>query len=121
MAHRLDEAERSDLLSLGHEFSSAELSPLHLAYQRRGWKAYQAKKIVLIAKQPRNGCALFEMGEGYLQLGDLDRAFPWLARGVEAGCYWADSLLVDPLLDGIRSDARYPALLQLNHLEAPRR
>ncbi len=73
----------------------------------------------MIARQPRNGCDLFEVGESYLQLGDANRAFLWLARGVEAGCYWADALPVDPLLDGIRSDPRFPALLRLNHLEAP--
>ena len=46
--------------------------------------------------------------------------------GVEAGCFWADSLPVDPLpvdplpvdplLDRIRSDSRFPALLQMAYL-----
>jgi TolB-like protein len=120
MGRRLDEAERSDLLNLTERVPRAELSPLHLTYQRYGWKAYQARRIELIAKQPGSGCDLFEVGEGYLQLGDPDRAFPWLARGVEAGCFRGDALLVDPLLDGIRSDPRFAALLRLNHLEAPR-
>jgi TolB-like protein len=120
MTHRLDEAERSDLLYLARRMPRAELSQLHLIYQARGWKAYQAKRIELIAKQPGNGCDLYEVGESYLQLGDADRAFLWLARGVEAGCYWADSLPVDPLLDGLRRDPRFQALLRLNHLEAPR-
>jgi tetratricopeptide (TPR) repeat protein len=119
MARRPDDAERSDLLVLAGRIPAAKLTPLHLAYQKHGWKAYQAGKIELIAKQPGNGCDLFEVGEGYLQLGDASRAFSWLARGVEAGCFWADSLPVDPLLDSIRSDPRFPALLRLNHLEAP--
>ncbi len=120
MTGRLDDAERSDLLVLAVEISAEKLASLHLVYQKHGWKAYQASRIELIAKQPRNGCALFEVGEGYVRLGGADQAFSWLARGVEAGCYWADSLPVDPVLDGIRSDARFPALLRLNHLEAPR-
>jgi len=120
MARRPDDAERSDLLGLAVHIPAVNLVPLHLAYQKRGWKAYQARRIELIAKQPGNGCALFEVGESYLQLGDANQAFTWLARGVEAGCFWADSLPVDPLLDGIRSDPRFAALLRLNHLEAPR-
>ena len=36
--------------------------------------------------------------------------------GVEAGCFWAESLPVDPFLDGIRSNPRFPALLQMAHL-----
>jgi TolB-like protein len=119
MLRNSDDAERSDLLSLAVAIPTANLAPLHLVYQKHGWKAYQTRRIELFAKQPRNGCELYEVGEGYVRLGDADRAFLWLARGIEAGCYWADSLPVDPLLDSIRSDPRFPSLLQLNHLDAP--
>ena len=120
MTFRFDDAERSDLVRLEMHVPSANLAPLRLAYQRGGWKAYQAAKIALIVKQPENGCDLYEVGESYLRLGDKDRAFSWLARGVEAGCFSADSLPVQPLLDSIRSDPRFPALLRLAHLQAPR-
>jgi TolB-like protein/Flp pilus assembly protein TadD len=115
--HRYDEAVRSDLMDLGTDVAARKLAPLRSAYQRGGWKAYQAARIRLIAGQPRNGCDLYEVGQSYLQLGDRNRAFLWLARGVEAGCYWADSLPVDPLLDDIRSDPRFPELLKGAHLE----
>jgi TolB-like protein/Flp pilus assembly protein TadD len=120
MLRRPDQAENSDLLGLAVQIPADKLAPLHLAFEKRGWKVYLAKRTELIAKQPANGCALYEVGEGYVLLGNADRAFPWLARGVEAGCYWADSLPVDPILDGIRNDPRFPGLLRLNHLEAPR-
>jgi TolB-like protein/Tfp pilus assembly protein PilF len=120
MTFRFDDAVRSDLIMLDTRIPGAKLAPLRLAYQRGGWKAYQAAKIELIAKQPYNGCDLYGVGESYLRLGDKDRAFSWLSRGIEAGCFWADSLPVQPLLDGIRSDARFPALLHLAHLQAPR-
>ena len=118
--HRYDEAGRFDLMDLGAFVAAAKLAPLRLAYQRGGWKTYQAARIRLIAGQPRNGCDLYEVGQSYLQLGDRDRAFLWLARGVEAGCFWADSLPVDPLLDDIRGDPRFPELLKGAHLEKTR-
>ena len=67
MASRIDDAERSDLMTLAVRIPAAKLTPLRLAYRRGGWKAYQAKRIELIAKQPGNGCDLFEVGESYLR------------------------------------------------------
>jgi tetratricopeptide (TPR) repeat protein len=119
MAGRMDKAEQADLLALGDTISQAKLAPLAAAYHTGGWKAYQKTRIEMLVKQPRNGCDLYEIGESYIRLGNPDRAFPWLARGVEAGCFWADSLPVDPLLDGIRSDPRFPELLQMQHLGNP--
>src|ERR1700733_2578494 len=116
MALRTDDAERADLRQLGATIPDVKLAPLRRAFQRDGWKGYQTARIHLIGKQPRNGCDLYEIGESYIRLGDRDRAFSWLGRGIEAGCFWADSLPVDPLLDGIRSDPRFPALLQMAHL-----
>jgi TolB-like protein len=120
MTLRFDDAERSDLIKLGIRFPAAKLVPLRLAYQRGGWKAYQAARIELITQQPDSGCDLYDVGESYLRLGDKDRAFSWLARGIEAGCFWGDSVPVQPLLDSIRSDPRFPTLLRLAHLQAPR-
>jgi TolB-like protein len=116
LTSRLDDAERTDLQQLNATFTEAELARLSIAYQRGGWKAYHAAKINLIGRQPTNGCSLYEVGESYMRLGDTDRAFSWLGRGIEAGCMWADSLPVDPLLDTIRSDPRFPDLLKMAHL-----
>jgi TolB-like protein/Tfp pilus assembly protein PilF len=116
LALRWDDAERTDLQHLAIDIPEAKLARLRSAYQRGGWKAYQTARIGLIGKQPRNGCDLFEVGESYIQLDNPDRAFSWLGRGIEAGCYWADSIPVDPLLDGIRSDPRFSDLLRMAHL-----
>jgi len=113
---RLDDAERTDLQSLAIAIPEGKLAPLRLAYQKGGWKSYQTARVNLIGKQPGNGCDLYEIGESYIRLGNPDRAFPWLGRGIEAGCFWADSLPVDPLLDVIRSDPRFPDLLRMAHL-----
>ena len=116
LALRWDDAERTDLQQLALTFTEAKLARLSMAYQRGGWKAYQAAKIDLIGRQPTNGCDLYEVGESYIRLGNPDRAFSWLGRGIEAGCFLADSLPVDPLLDAIRSDPRFPDLLKMAHL-----
>jgi TolB-like protein len=113
---RLDDAERTDLQSLAIAMPEAKLAPLRLAHQRGGWKAYQTARVNLLGKQPSNGCDLYEIGESYIRLGNPDRAFSWLGRGIEAGCFWADSLPVDPLLDPIRSDPRFPDLLRMARL-----
>ncbi len=117
LASRWDDAERTDLQQLAYTFTEAELARLSVAYQRGGWKAYQAAKIDLIERQPNHGCDLYDVGESYMRLGDTDRAFSWLGRGIEAGCAWADSLPVDPLLDTIRGDPRFQDLLKMAHLE----
>ena len=116
MAHRVGDAERADLKDLSLSISDEKLAPLRRAYQSGGWKAYQRERIGLISRMPDNGCDLYEIGESYIRLGDRDRAFSMLARGIMAGCFWADSLPVDPLLDDIRNDPRFPALLQMARL-----
>jgi TolB-like protein/Tfp pilus assembly protein PilF len=117
MLHRYDAAEQTDLAQFATGISAADLRPLRSAYRRGGWKAYQAARIRLLTARPHNACDLFTVGESWLRLGDRDRAFLWLARGVEGGCYWADSLRVNPLLDQVRGDARYLELLKEARLD----
>lgn len=84
---RLDEAERADLLLLGGWFPEAKLVALRVAYQRGGWKDYQTARIGLLSLKPELACVSFEIGESYLRLGDHDRAFSWLRRGVDTSCF----------------------------------
>ncbi len=120
MLGRFDEAKQADLLVLGGWFPQSELAPLRLAFDRGGWKGYQAARINFLSSKTDNVCAPFEIGESYVRLGDRDQAFSWLRRGLDTSCFWANSLAVDPVLDGIRSDPRFPALLQQAASPAPR-
>jgi tetratricopeptide (TPR) repeat protein len=114
---QFDYAEASDLRYLGTEFSQSRLDPLRLAFRQNGWKAYQAARIELLTKHAANdGCELYEIGESYLLLENPDRAVLWLNRGIDKDCYWGSTLLVDPILDDLRKDARYPALLRRMNL-----
>ena len=113
MTLHFDQAARADLRDLSASIPNVKLASLRQAYRHGGWKAYQRARIDLVAKQSPQGCDLYDVGESYLRLGDLNRAFSWLDRGVHAQCFWADLLPVDPVLDGIRSDPRFSALLQM--------
>jgi TolB-like protein/DNA-binding winged helix-turn-helix (wHTH) protein/Tfp pilus assembly protein PilF len=115
MLGRTGEAEAADLLMVGAWFPDAHLAPLRLAYERGGWKGYQTARIELLLHKPLHACGSFEIGESYLRLGDREKAFSWLSRGVETSCFWVNSLAVDPVLEDLRGDPRYLTLLQKVH------
>jgi hypothetical protein len=45
----------------------------------------------------------------YMDVGDRDRAFEWFGKGVEVHSMFIDEMKVEPMYDGLRSDAREPA------------
>jgi hypothetical protein len=45
-------------------------------------------------------------------IGDTDRAIEWLQKGLEARDWQSALLKVEPAFDGLRSDARFAALLE---------
>jgi hypothetical protein len=45
-------------------------------------------------------------------LDDIDSCFDWLERAYQEHGRWLDTIKVNPMLDGIRSDPRYTALLR---------
>jgi TolB-like protein/tetratricopeptide (TPR) repeat protein len=49
----------------------------------------------------------------YLSLGEDDKAFEWLRRGIEERSFWIVFLKMDPAYDSIRSDHRFHDLLKL--------
>ena len=53
----------------------------------------------------------------HLGLGEIDRAFTWMDRAVDARDPMMIPLNTYPFLDPIRSDPRFPALLRELNLE----
>jgi hypothetical protein len=47
----------------------------------------------------------------YMRLGDTEQAFSWMKKTVEEPSWFALQLRVNPLLDPLRSDPRFEALL----------
>jgi TolB-like protein len=48
----------------------------------------------------------------YIRLSDNEQAFAWLARAVEERNWFAFQIKVNPILDGLRNDPRFDALVQ---------
>jgi len=52
----------------------------------------------------------------YNDIGDKDRAFVWLERGVQQRSMFIDELRVEPMFDQLHADRRFAALLQKMNL-----
>jgi TolB-like protein/Flp pilus assembly protein TadD len=84
-----------------------ELAVAH--YARGDREAADAALVDLIAKA-REGFA-YQIAEVYAVRGEKDKAFEWLQIAFDDRDAGMLSLLVDPLLRGLRDDARYKNLL----------
>jgi serine/threonine-protein kinase len=59
----------------------------------------------------------YERAIVYMALGDFDATFERLNRAVEEHSIWAEWFKVDPALERLRGDARFPALVKRMGLE----
>ncbi len=114
MKGNLNEAMRLSLTEF--ETQSPGTGALRSAYQRGNWREYQHEKLRFLLSGPAYGCRDYDIGVTYLRLGDAAKAAAHLARGVaesvERSCFWFDSLPVDPILDNLRHEPVYSALLK---------
>ena len=53
------------------------------------------------------------IAQAYLGLGETEKAFEWLRRGIEERSPWVGFLKADPIYDEVRSDSRFQDLLKL--------
>jgi serine/threonine protein kinase/tetratricopeptide (TPR) repeat protein len=77
--------------------------------------ADEAREILndLIARRPQQWVTAYEIAVIHARLGERDGAFAWLARAEEEHSVGLTYLRVDPRLDTLRADPRFPELL--NH------
>ncbi|MBZ5720425.1 MAG: winged helix-turn-helix domain-containing protein [Acidobacteriia bacterium] len=82
-------------------------------YALAGRKSEAAAALREIEKQrvEHYSCA-YEVGTGYILLGQTDRGFHWLNNAYEGRSECMILLKVDPRLDSVRSDPRYQGLLR---------
>lgn len=71
-----------------------------------------AENIVLHMRKLFGATSSYQYAEIYAQMGDANRAFAELDNGVAAKDGGLQQLKIDPFLDPIRSDPRFPALLK---------
>jgi TolB-like protein/DNA-binding winged helix-turn-helix (wHTH) protein/Flp pilus assembly protein TadD len=108
-----DDAVTHDLTALRGRLPQTEADRLRSVYQRAGWKAYWQARIDTISSHSSDDqCAPYEAGVSYLRLGNRDRAFSSFNQAIDRRCFWMIWLKVDPLVDDLRTDNRYSALLQ---------
>jgi TolB-like protein/DNA-binding winged helix-turn-helix (wHTH) protein len=107
-----DEAVNADLSGLRIRRPKINIDGLHSIYERDGWKAYWLARIEAMQPYAKDHCIAYQLGVGYLRVGNGDLAFPLFNKAVDERCQWMVMLKVDPLVDNIRTDKRYKELLR---------
>jgi TolB-like protein/DNA-binding winged helix-turn-helix (wHTH) protein len=109
-----DQALQHDLFAW-HErqppLDSAAL--LNLSRQHEWLPYWRARNLLLIAS-PRD-CNVYEIGLDDVRVNELDQAFDSFQHAIDKHCFDMAFLRVIPLLDPIRHDPRYAALLTRMH------
>jgi tetratricopeptide (TPR) repeat protein len=106
-----DEAVSHDLTRVSGGPSGAYAGSLRAIYRSAGWKGYWEAQVN--GTQPGPGaCVGYGEAVKYLRIGDRDRAFLWFNKAIDRHCFWVTLVQVDPLVDGLRDDRRYSALLE---------
>lgn len=79
----------------------------------------EAKKVLddLLKLSKKEHVSSFYVALVYTYLGQKDQAFEWLEKAYEERDVYLTQLKVYPLLDSLRSDPRYKALLKKMNLE----
>ncbi len=81
-------------------------------------RAGEARKSLaeLEALSRRRYVAPLDLALVHIGLGDKDRAFEWLDKAVEDHSSWLRMMKLDPKMDSLRNDPRFPALLRRMNL-----
>jgi TolB-like protein/DNA-binding winged helix-turn-helix (wHTH) protein/Tfp pilus assembly protein PilF len=104
-------AELEDAVRLDE--SSMMMLGLAYAYAVSG-KTREARELLdeMSALSERRYVCAFEMGVAQGALGDTDRAFEWLRRAIDERSDCIPWLNVEPMLDTLRDDPRFAALVR---------
>jgi len=102
----------------GEQATRLDDSPLLLAYLAQvhtlsGNKSEAAKVLKDLEEQAkRRYVCSYEVATAFVLLGKSDPAFRWFDKAIEDRSDCMTMLVVDPRLDSIRSDDRYPVLVR---------
>lgn len=110
-----DQAVQHDLSALHDDHSQIDTGALLAVYQRQGWPAYWNARSRVLLNTWAGPCTAYEIGVDDLRTGEIDHAFDSFNRALDRHCFYMALIRVDPLLDSIRHDSRYTALLRRIH------
>ncbi len=108
-----DKAFEADLKTLTERGARPEkIAALKKAYAASGWRGYWRKQLEFMEEEAKKPpISPYHMAQIYARLGDHDQALMWLEKAYDKHSSYLVLLKVDPLLDGLRSDARFNSLL----------
>jgi len=92
-------------------------SDLAVAFARAG-RNTEAEEILKSLQDSKTYVPAPLIAQIYANLGDMDKAFLWLEKGVEDGARGVIFLKINPLYDSIRDDPRFGEILERLNLAA---
>lgn len=110
-----DEAVRHDLIALHADQPQLDTAALLAVYRQHGWQPYWRARTRALLTTSANPCTPYEIGVDDLRVNDLDHAFASFQHALDSHCIYMALIRVDPLLDSVRHDPRYAALLTRIH------
>jgi TolB-like protein/DNA-binding winged helix-turn-helix (wHTH) protein/Tfp pilus assembly protein PilF len=106
-----DEAVRHNVITLREELPQIDNAALLFVYQQRGWEAYWRAHSRALLTTSASPCIAYQIGLDDLRVNELNHAFESFQRAMDNHCFSVAFIRVDPLLDSVRQDSRYAALL----------
>jgi TolB-like protein/DNA-binding winged helix-turn-helix (wHTH) protein/Tfp pilus assembly protein PilF len=111
-----DQVVQHDLIALHQqEEPKLDTAALHEVYQQHGWQAYWHARNRGLFTTSTHPCTAYQIGVDDLRVNELDPAFDSLQHALDSHCFNMAFIRVDPLLDSVRHDPRYAALLTRMH------
>jgi hypothetical protein len=110
-----DQAVQHDLSALGERRPPIDTKSLLAVYQQQGWQAYWAARSRVFLSTAAEPCTGHEIGVDDVRVNELDHAFESFNHAIDQHCFYMALIRVDPLLDPVRHDPRYAALLTRIH------
>ena len=110
-----DKAVQHDLIALHESQPHLDTGALFGVYKEHGWRSYWRARTETLLTASAHPCTAYEIGVDDLRVNDLDHAFDSFQHALGSHCFHMTLIRVDPLLDSVRHDPRYAALLRSMH------
>ncbi len=110
-----DLAIQYDLIALHQSQPQLNTGALLGVYKEHGWQSYWRARTRNLLTSSDYPCTAYEVGINDLRVNDLDHAFDSFQHALDKHCISMALIRVDPLLDSVRHDPRYAALLTRMH------